>query len=218
MAAKYPKTPHLPFSPEVQDDDVTLDPKGCSNFLNVDVVITEKLDGGNCQLYRNKIYARTTSKEATHPSFGAIKQLYPQFSWKVPNNIALFGENMYGIHSIEYPELTSYFYLFAVLKDGKYWLSWDEVVQMANDLEIPHVPVLFEGKFSKLEDIKSWMEKNMKNKSTFGAKEPEGFVIRVRKGFMTKDFDKNVAKFVRFHHIQTDETWSRTWKAAKLKK
>ena len=54
MSEKYPKTPHLPFSPGINSDDITLDSKHCNQFLNKEIVITEKLDGGNCQLYQNK--------------------------------------------------------------------------------------------------------------------------------------------------------------------
>lgn len=218
MSIKYPKTPHLPFSPCINDDDVKLDSKFCDIFLNKDVVITEKVDGGNCQLHQGKVYARTNTKEATHSSFSAIKQIYSQFSWDVPDNVALYGENMFGIHSIEYPELTSYFYLFAVLTDSKKWSSWDEVVATAEKYNIPHVPVLFEGKFKSLDEIKNWMNDRMKKNSTFGKIGPEGFVIRLREGFDDENFEKCVAKYVRQNHIQTDENWGKTWKQAKLKK
>jgi hypothetical protein len=216
---KYPKTPHLPFSPEVKDDDVKLDDKHCTQFLNREVIITEKMDGGNCQLFQGRVYARTTSKEATHKSFSAVKQLYSQFSYLVPENLALFGENMMGIHSIEYNALASYFYLFGVLQDGEQWWSWDEVEQYAlQTLEIPAVPILYRGTFKSMKEIQNWMEKQMKSKqSTVGGKDgPEGFVIRVADGFSNKDFERNVAKFVRKGHIQTNEDWSRTWKQAKL--
>lgn len=64
--AKYPKTCHLPFSPQVNDDDEVMDVKLCGSlFSNKEVIITEKMDGGNCQLFRGKVYARTNTKEAT---------------------------------------------------------------------------------------------------------------------------------------------------------
>lgn len=215
---KYPKTPHLPFSPEIKDDDIILNEDNCKLFVGCDIVITEKLDGGNCQLFENKVYARTTSKEATHKSFSAIKQLYSQFSYKVPSNLALFGENMYGVHSIEYTNLKSYFYLFAVLEENSNWWSWDQVQEYAEELEIPTVPILFRGTFSSVNEIKNWMFKAMKDKTTkTGGKDgPEGFVIRKIDAFHNKDFEFHVAKFVRKGHIQTDENWSRTWKQARL--
>ena len=144
MSTKYPKTPHLPFSPCVNIDDTTLDEKHCRLFLEEDIIITEKLDGGNCQIYQGKVYARTNSTEATHSSFSAVKQL------SSPDNYALFGENMFGIHSIEYTKLTDYFYLFSILDvKTKTFISWDEVKSFSenNGLETP--PILFEGKFKE---------------------------------------------------------------------
>lgn len=231
---KYPKTPHLPFSPEVKDDDISLNEHHCSLFVNQEVIITEKVDGGNCQLFQGKVYARTTSKEATHKSFSAIKQLYSQFSYMVPDEIAIFGENMFGIHSIEYDALESFFYMFGVMdysnnnngeassdstEDGRWW-SWEQVEEYADQIGVPTVPVLFKGTFSSVQQIKDWMEKEMRKRSSAvgGRDGAEGFVIRTVHGFANKDFERCVAKFVRKGHIQTDEDWSRTWKSAKLVK
>jgi ATP-dependent RNA circularization protein (DNA/RNA ligase family) len=217
MSCKYPKTPHLYFSPCINDDDVQLDPKTCSQFVNREIIITEKLDGGNCQLHQGKVYARTNSKEATHASFSAIKQIYSQFSFLVEDNLSLFGENMFGIHSIEYSDLESYFYLFGVFdNDTKKWASWDKILEYAKEYDIPHVPVLFEGKFNSLDEIKNWMTERMKSKSTISQTGPEGFVLRIREEYDDGDFEKSCAKYVRNNHIQTDETWNRTWKQAKL--
>lgn len=47
----YPSTPHLPFSPQVNADDVKLSSAASAHFAGQQVVITEKLDGGNCCLY-----------------------------------------------------------------------------------------------------------------------------------------------------------------------
>lgn len=49
-----------------------------------------------------------------------------------------------------------------------------------------------------------------------GSCHPEGFVIRTAEGFSQDAFDRHVAKYVREGHVQTDETWRRTWKQAKL--
>lgn len=226
---KYPKTPHLPFSPEVKDDDITLSEVHCTQFVNKPVVITEKMDGGNCQLFQGRVYARTTSKEATHKSFSAVKQLYSQFSYMVPDEVAIYGENMFGVHSIEYDGLQSYFYMFGALErqqesdssdevTNDVWWSWERVEQYAEELGVPTVPVLFKGTFTSVQQIKEWMEGRMKSKQSAvgGVDGPEGFVIRIADGFHNNDFEKCVAKFVRKGHIQTDEDWSRTWKAAKL--
>lgn len=212
---KYPSTPHLPFSPSVFDDDIQL--KNCEQFVNKDVIITEKMDGGNCQLFQGNVYARTTSKVATHESFNKIKSLYPSFSYKQPKNIALYGENMYAIHSIEYNNLSDLYYLFAVLKDGKKWLSFSRVKQIAEYFGLTHVPILFEGKFKSSKEIQKWMENRAKQNSIYSTnKPPEGFVIRLAKGFEMDDFEKSMGKYVRKNHVQTKENWKSTFKKAKL--
>jgi hypothetical protein len=79
---------------------------------------------------------------------------------------------MYGIHSIEYNKLTSYFYLFSALEDGERWLSWDEIKDLSEKFEIPTVPVLYEGKFDNLNDIKNWMDERMNDESNLGNTNP----------------------------------------------
>lgn len=43
-------------------------------------------------------------------------------------------------------------------------------------------------------------------------------MIRAADGFNSAEFGRHVAKYVRAEHIQTDESWKRTWKPAKLLK
>lgn len=89
-----------------------------------------------------QVYARTINSEATHPSFGPIKQLAAECSYAIPANVQLFGENMFGVHSLEYNRLRSFFYLFAALEDGSHWLPWDHVTEMANEISVPTVPAV----------------------------------------------------------------------------
>jgi hypothetical protein len=74
---RFPSTPHLPFSPEVQSDDSKLDAAAAAAaFVGRDVIVTEKLDGGNCCMFRGKVYARTHKHEATHAWFGYVCSLF----------------------------------------------------------------------------------------------------------------------------------------------
>ena len=47
---------------------------------------------------------------------------------------------MFGIHSIEYDRLESYFYIFSILEDGSSWLTWDKVKELSEMLGMPTVP------------------------------------------------------------------------------
>lgn len=55
----------------------------------------------------------------------------------------------------------------------------------------------------------------MKQGSTYGDT-IEGIVIRNADSFPLEDFSKNVVKYVRKNHVQTDEHWKKNWKRAKL--
>ena len=122
---------------------------------------------------------------------------------------ALFGENMFGVHQIEYDGLASYFYLFGVHDDllGSWW-SWDQVVELAAFLQLPTVPVLFRGSFATLNLVQKWMDHRAKLPSaltTGGGAEagalapvtPEGFVLRRTARFTDAEFSRSISKYVR---------------------
>ena len=139
MSGRYPSTPHLPCSPGVNADDISLTGDNCGWLSGEEVVITEKLDGGNCCLHAGKVYARTHGQEASHTWFAPIKAAYASFAHLVHDDLMLFGENMTAVHSIEYDGLSSHFYLFGVRRfSSGEWLSWDEVEAIAAALELPH--------------------------------------------------------------------------------
>jgi hypothetical protein len=56
LTDRFPSTPHLPFSPEVCDDDTQASSEQVVSLLAHEVVVTEKLDGGNCCLMQGKVY------------------------------------------------------------------------------------------------------------------------------------------------------------------
>lgn len=217
-AAKYPRTPHLPFSPGVGVDDVVAEL--LPRLLQGEVVITEKLDGGNCSFYQGKVFSRSAADETSHASFGPVKQLFARLAPMLQRSeVQLFGENMFGIHSIEYDYLQSCFYLFAArdVKTNR-WLAWDEVTDLADQLGLLSVPVLCRRHFGSLDELQNVMEKAMlvKSQCSLGSVRPEGFVVRTVDGFHSSDFEQLTAKFVRQGHIQTDATWRRTWRKAKI--
>ena len=216
----YPRTPHLPFSPTIFSDDIKIQNiNALKKFENNNIVILEKIDGANCCIhpFAKKVYARTHSTEAKHPSFSPIKEICEVLHYEnLPKNIKLFGENVFGIHSIEYDNLKSFFYLFAI-QEGDRWLSWKEVQDFAIKYNLLLPPILYMGKGLSMSDVKKLMDINAELESGLAtATKPEGFVIRLIDSFQCKDFVNCVAKYVRKNHVQTDETWKRTWRKAKL--
>jgi hypothetical protein len=65
MHVRYPRTPHLPWSPGATPDDVRAG--DLSGLLGREVVVTEKPDGENTTLYADGVHARSLDS-AHHPS------------------------------------------------------------------------------------------------------------------------------------------------------
>lgn len=103
---KYPRTPHLPFSPGVGGDDKIL--KDLSTLRGRDCVVTLKMDGENTSLYTNGFHARSLDGRH-HPSRDWLKAYYATFAHEIPQGWRICGENLYARHSLAYDALPSYF-------------------------------------------------------------------------------------------------------------
>jgi hypothetical protein len=208
---KYPRTYHFPFSPGTTSDDRIK--QDWQAILTNELVITEKLDGENTCIKADGVYARSHAAPTLNPWAKNMWTTWEQVKNSL-GDLAIFGENLYGLHSIEYTELDSYFYVFAI-RDGDTWLSWDEVVFYAQLLDLPTVPVLGRGIFAE-KDIKNVINTALTEGSQLGGT-CEGVVCRTATDFETAQFSENVLKYVRKNHVKTDEHWTRNWQRAKLR-
>jgi hypothetical protein len=210
--SKYPRTFHLPISPGVSSDDkIITTTKG---LLGVEIVITEKLDGGNVKLFDGQVYSRSTGQPATEGWFAMVKKHH---AWKTfGSNYQFFGEDLFGIHSIVYDPMyeNETFRLFNI-RLNDLWLSWDDVVSLAGEYQFKHVPVLFRGVFETEKELFQWIAKHSKQPSALGGAR-EGFVIRVAREFADTEFSTVVAKWVRANHVATDQHWRVNWQPCKL--
>lgn len=212
--SKYNRTYHLPFSPGATSDDKIS--KNVDSLLGVDIVINEKLDGENTGMTDEGVYARSHAAFTTSPWSREVRQLHDiKVRGNLGENVFLFGENMEGIHSIEYTNLESYFYIFGV-RDNNIWIPWQSVEEYSYLLDIPTVPVLFKGKVNTEKELKELVENLVSKQSKLGG-EIEGVVVRNAGMFHNDDFKDNVMKWVRKDHVTTDEHWTRNWKKSKLK-
>ncbi len=211
---KYPSTPHTKHSLKVHRDDTYHEDE--SVFLGPEVVITEKLDGGNTGLFRGDVFARSVEAPSRD---GWMAMVRKHHAYKTINYDGLIfnGEDMYGIHSIHYgaiPENET-FRLFSVRmlleNGGVRRLSWDLTEAYSRQLEFPLVPVLFRGTFRTENEIRDWFMDNLSLPSTLGGVR-EGFVLRVTDGFDDAEWFKYGLKFVRPNHVQTDQHWRKNWK------
>ena len=214
---KYPSTPHWPWSEKVhRDDSYHENPRF---FLDKQVVVTEKLDGGNTSLYEGGVYARSTSVPAVHGSFAMVKTYH---GWKTTQpefkGLVFYGEEMYGVHTLEYDHMRreETYRLFAVLDVVRgIFLDWGKVEYYASQRGVKTVPVVYRGSFLRKEDVTEFFQQERAKPSLIGG-EKEGFVMRLASAFEADRFPMCVCKYVRANHVQTDEHWLRHWKPCKL--
>ena len=215
---KYPRTYHLPYSPGATKDDKKLQDDWFNYFKGKEVVITEKLDGENIHMNQKDCYARSDGAPTRSPwsrnIWGHQYGLYWKIQKYIGENETIFGENLYGEHSITYDRLKKYFHLFAV-NDGNLWYSWDSVKMFATIMNIPHVPELWRGIVYDEDHLKTLVNYYTNQRSKYGDT-IEGVVIRVANSFPIDEFKNNVCKWVRPNHVQTDEHWTKNWKVAKI--
>lgn len=176
-----------------------------------DLVLTEKLDGQNNCFNKNGVFARSHTAPTVHPWDKPMRERWELIKNDL-NDLEIFGENMYGIHSIAYNNLESFFYVFAV-REGDRWLSWEEVKFYAAMLDFPVVPeipvtqklgdFLDENKDENVA-LEKWLKSNLgmtweqsvETEGLLGGYDPisgnacsEGFVIRNKAGFATNNGD-----------------------------
>ncbi len=209
---KYCRSLHAQISLGTTSDDRFMPDGYIKSFAKKEgLVVTEKLDGQNNCLSKDGVFARSHVAPSIHPW---DKPLIDR--WQLIKNdlkdLEVFGENMYGVHSIAYKKLESFFYVFAV-RDGDRWLSWEEVKFYAAMLDLPVVPeipmkVTLRDFYKEGGDenilLKKWLELNLglpwekavETSGYLGGFNPltgkdcfEGFVIRNKDGYYTNNGD-----------------------------
>lgn len=193
MLYKYPKTFHLPWSEGVNSDDKVI--KNIDHFVGKRVIVTEKMDGENTTISKERIYARSVDSK-DHESRHWVKSNFSYLSQTFQDGYRVCGENLFAVHSIEYKQLPSYFLAFSVWRNDV-CLSWDTTLTFLKQYLIQHVPVLYDG---------IWNEGLIRS-IILDKDNQEGYVVRVAGSFLYNDFGFNVAKYVRKNHVQTDEHW-----------
>ncbi|MEN8119437.1 MAG: RNA ligase family protein [Bacteroidota bacterium] len=223
ISQKYGRTYHFPFSPGTTNDDRINNDYWLDIQKIENLVITEKLDGENTCLNQFGVFARSHSAPTNHPWASYLKEHLALIKNDL-SELEIFGENLNAIHSIVYPKIEDYFYVFAVRESNK-WLSWEEVKFYAAMLDFSVVPEIKTLKSPYVEKkFKSAILDITKNESAFGSIDTvsnvnctmEGVVCRNEDSYKIDKFKQNVFKFVRKGHVKTNEHWSRNWKRAKL--
>ncbi len=213
MTLKYPKTRYWPYSPSIgRGERVHPEP---DRFVGETVVATEKLDGGNTLLHAGRVYARSVAGPSEAKWMAMVKKHH---AWKVREaDIYLYGEDIYGVHSIEYAPVREdrTFYAFA-LRDGEgAFASFTDLEAYAASKDVPVVPVLFRGRFASVGEIRAFMERAHQEPAALGGTR-EGIVLRLAGRFPASEFESSVCKSVREGHVQSGEHWTRHWRPCRL--
>lgn len=212
---KYPRTMHLPWSPNLQNNDRRI--RSLDAFVGQDVVVTEKRDGENTSFYGDFLHARSIDSK-DHPSRAIVRQLHGAFAHEIPAGWRICAENLYAEHSIAYRDLRAFFEVFNVWDENNVCLGWDEMVEYASMIGVgigpgferglPTVPVLYRG---------IWNESALRAlEERIDTDQVEGYVVRVAGRIHFGEWRRKAAKFVRAKHVRTDEHWLRTWKPNQL--
>lgn len=194
---KYPRTYHLPWSPGATDDDRIM--HDLSHFVGKRVIVTRKMDGENFTGYQNYCHARSVDGRS-HYTRDWAKNFWLSKSYELPDGWRVCAENLYAVHSIKYTNLPSYLLGFSIWNELNECLSWDETVEWFSLLDIPMVPVLYDGIWDET------IIKLLYDEKTDSATH-EGYVVRIAESFEYKNFKKCVAKYVRKNHVTTNAHW-----------
>lgn len=193
---RYPRTPHLPWSLGATSDDKFVSAANLEHLS--DILVTEKMDGGNLTFYRDYFHGRSLDS-GTHAWDTAAKALWASARFAIPEGWRVSGESMYARRSVAYTALSSVYLIFGGWDEDNNALDWDTVVALASEMGVPTMPVLYRGdSFSRAKQ--AWFEDKDDTVS-------EGYVLRNAGTFPYSEFKQNVAKYVRANHIQTSDDW-----------
>jgi len=212
LSRKYCRSLHAKISLGTTSDDRFMPDGYVKSFAQKDgLVLTEKLDGQNNCFSKRGVFARSHASPTQHPWDKPMRERWNLIKNDL-NELEIFGENMYGIHSIAYNNLESYFYVFAV-REGDRWLSWEEVKFYAAMLDFPVVPEIeitknlsdvFEENKDENIVLGEWLtanlgmnwEQSVETSGLLGGFDPktgnpcsEGFVIRNKDAYFTNNGD-----------------------------
>lgn len=209
-STKYCRSLHAQISLGTTSDDRFMPNGYVKAFADMSgLIMTEKLDGQNDCMKKDGVFARS------HTAPSALPWDRPLWDrWQLLKNdlkdLEIFGENMYGVHSIAYNKLESFYYVFAVREKGR-WLSWEEVKFYAALLDFPTVPEIeikvplkdfYKSDVNENKLLADWFvanlgmtwEESVETEGVLGGYDPEtnnscseGFVVRNKEGYYTND-------------------------------
>jgi hypothetical protein len=196
---KYPRTYHLDYSPNVQNDDRMH--QNIDFLIDQKIVASIKMDGESTSMYSDYIHARSIDSKH-HESRAYVKNLHGNIKHQIPGGWRICGENLYAKHSIHYKHLKSYFYVYSVWNQHNIALNWSDTVSFCDDLNLYTVPVFYVGIF-----YKDHINNLFHLYENISLDPVEGYVIRLAGEFHYKNYINSTAKYVRKDHVKSDKFW-----------
>jgi len=156
---KFPRTKHIldAGGTGVSRDDLLMEGPEIKRFLEVPIIVEEKIDGSNLGISKDKDYNiifQNRSKHitsASHTQWKGLDNWLKQTPgiWEVltSEDIILFGEWCQYKHSIPYDNLPSFFVAFDIyIKSQQKFVSRAELERRLQNTGIPIINKISEGK------------------------------------------------------------------------
>lgn len=190
MFIKYPKTARIRISQIDVAGKFFLSDAETKQLLAGQVVITEKLDGANCAIIRNKNDFRLQKRsglvgESEHQQFNYFKawsQINCEKLMQIPKHHILYGELMFAKHTIHYDLLPDFFLAFALYDvQADKFKPWYDLEELCVKIGLHTAPFILQGYVSKNE-----LFDYIPNPSAYGHEPAEGIVVSNKHGMRGK--------------------------------
>ena len=186
MEFKFPHTPHLAWlGSSTPRSDKVLSRDEVRHFLSSPVVVEEKLDGANIGIAFDESGGPVVKNRGTVLGPGSHRQFQALWPWlaarqgalrrEMGEQLALFGEWCFAVHSMRYRHLPDYFIAFDIYdRTAERFWSAERRDEWAHSLGIVTAPIVARGSFT-LPDLTQLL---LTLPSRFGSEAAEGLYLR----------------------------------------
>ena len=183
---KFPHTPHLAWlSPNSVREDRVLTNSEVAEFLRGEVIIEEKVDGANIGISVSPDHTLSVQNRGAFLERPSPLQFQPLWGWlgtrsnqiiaELGQDLILFGEWCFAVHSIRYDRLPDWFIAFDIYdRAACAYFAADRRNELLRKLKLHPVPRIAKGHFS-LAQITKFLEDSS---SAFGSSKIEGLYLR----------------------------------------
>jgi len=210
---KFPHTPHLAWlSSKPLREDRVLSNDEVSVFLGDHVIVEEKVDGANIGISVSSERSLVVQNRGAYIEKPAPAQFQPLWNWlnmrseqlikRLGQDLILFGEWCYAVHSIRYERLPDWFIGFDIYDRSRgAFLASDRRDDLLSSLHLYSVPRIAKGRFS-MPELARLIENS---RSAFGSTKVEGLYLRRE----SQGWLEQRAKMVRAEFTQSiSEHWT----------